>query len=152
MIEAPPSPRSPPKPARAPMDTPAPSSASQQRLATVLSASYIDADLRNALAVLDEQFVDNTAESRRQLRVNIQGDVIRSNAQIIRDFTLVAEVVPPSPFHFHSFLWHVLWCGIETWCPVAIDPNWICFRFHDGRRLIDALPYHYSVCRNRADS
>ena len=85
------------------MDTPAPSSASQQRLATVLSASYIDADLRNALAVLDEQFVDNTAESRRQLRVNIQGDVIRSNAQIIRDFALVAEVVPPSPFRF-SFL------------------------------------------------
>lgn len=97
------------------MDTPAPSSASQQRLATVLSASYIDADLRNALAVLDEQFVDNTAESRRQLRVNIQGDVIRSNAQIIRDFALVAEVVFLSrPYLFFAFF---AFCGgYNTYC------------------------------------
>jgi len=75
------------------MDSSASSSASQQRLASVLSASYIDADIRNALSVLDMRFVENTAESRRQLRVNIQGDVIRSNAQIVRDFALVAEVV-----------------------------------------------------------
>ncbi|KAA8898822.1 oligomeric Golgi complex subunit 6 [Sphaerosporella brunnea] len=67
------------------------SSASQQRLASVLSASYIDADIRNALGVLDSRFVENTAESRRQLRVNVQGDVIRSNAQIVRDFAQVAE-------------------------------------------------------------
>jgi hypothetical protein len=69
------------------------SSASQQRLTSVLSASYIDADIRNALGVLDARFVENTAESRRQLRVNVQGDVIRSNAQIVRDFAQVAEVV-----------------------------------------------------------
>ena len=68
------------------------SSASQQRLASVLSASYIDADIRNALAVLDTRFVENTAETRRQLLVNVQGDVIRSNAQIVRGFALVAEV------------------------------------------------------------
>lgn len=81
------------------MDSSSSSSASQQRLASVLSASYIDADIRNALAVLDTRFVENTAETRRQLRVNVQGDVIRGNAQIVRDFALVAEV---------SFLLHVL--------------------------------------------
>jgi hypothetical protein len=74
------------------------SSVSQQRLATVLSASYIDADIRNSLAVLDTRFVDNTAESRRQLRISVQGDVIHSNAQIIRDFARVAEVVFPFEF------------------------------------------------------
>ncbi|KAF8250215.1 oligomeric Golgi complex subunit 6 [Wilcoxina mikolae CBS 423.85] len=74
------------------MDTSsAASSVSQQRLATVLSASYIDADIRSALAVLDTRFVENTAESRRQLRISVQGDVIRSNAQIVRDFARVAE-------------------------------------------------------------
>ncbi|KAF8536237.1 oligomeric Golgi complex subunit 6 [Trichophaea hybrida] len=78
------------------MDTSsAASSVSQQRLATVLSASYIDADIRNALAVLDTRFVENTAESRRQLRISVQGDVIRSNAQIVRDFARVAEQLTP---------------------------------------------------------
>jgi len=67
---------------------------SQQRLATVLSASYSDAEIRNALSVLDANFVENSAESRRQLRVSVQGAVIRSNAQIVRDFAQVAEVIP----------------------------------------------------------
>ncbi|CCX33584.1 oligomeric Golgi complex subunit 6 [Pyronema domesticum] len=67
------------------------STPSQQRLTSALSASYIDSDIRNALAVLDTRFVENTAESRRQLRVDVQANVIRSNAQIIRDFSQVAE-------------------------------------------------------------
>ena len=74
------------------------SAATQQRLAAVLSASYIDSDIRDALAVLDSHFVENTAESRRQLRIDVRGDVIRSNAQIVRDFAHVAEVfIPPEP-------------------------------------------------------
>ncbi|KAF8543069.1 oligomeric complex COG6-domain-containing protein, partial [Trichophaea hybrida] len=67
------------------------SSVSQQRLATVLSASYIDADIRNALAVLDTRFVENTAESRRQLRISVQGDVIRSATVRLYDHFTISE-------------------------------------------------------------
>lgn len=82
---------------------PSSSAATQQRLATVLSASYVDSDIRNALAVLDSRFVENTAESRRQLRIDVRGDVIRSNAQIVRDFSHVAEVIlPPSSSRIRS--------------------------------------------------
>jgi hypothetical protein len=86
------------------MDPTTSSTPSQQRLTSALSASYIDADIRNALAVLDTRFVENTAESRRQLRVDVQANVIRSNAQIIRDFSQVAEVILTTSSLKASFL------------------------------------------------
>lgn len=78
-----------------PPKSPAPiDSLTQQRLASVLSAAYSDSDIRDALTILDARFVENTAESRRQLRADVQADVIASHARIARDFAGVSEVIP----------------------------------------------------------
>ncbi|TGZ80266.1 oligomeric complex COG6 [Ascodesmis nigricans] len=66
-------------------------SLTQQRLASVLSAAYSDSDIRDAVAILDARFVENTPESRRLLRAGVQADVINSHAQIVRDFAGVSE-------------------------------------------------------------
>lgn len=62
------------------------------KVTTVLSASYADLEIRDALSLLDERGVESNAETRRQLRLDIQKEVIDSNGEIIREFGLVAEV------------------------------------------------------------
>jgi hypothetical protein len=70
-------------------------SALSSKVTSVLAASYADLEIRNALALLDERSVVNSAETRRQLRLNVQKDVIESNGAIIREFGHVAEVGQP---------------------------------------------------------
>jgi hypothetical protein len=67
------------------------------KVTSVLSASYADSDIRDALSLLDKRGLENNAETRRQLRLDVQKDVIESNGDIIREFGHVAEVrqVPP---------------------------------------------------------
>lgn len=65
---------------------------SQQRLSSILSASYSDAEIRNSLQVLDSRFTANSPDSRRQLRVEVQAEVIQSNARIVQEFSKIAEV------------------------------------------------------------
>ncbi|QDS71812.1 Golgi transport complex subunit 6 [Venturia effusa] len=67
------------------------SSALSSRIASVLSASYADLDLRDALETLDARNFQNTQESRRNLRLDLQQTVIKSNGEIIQDFGQVAE-------------------------------------------------------------
>ncbi len=62
------------------------------KFSSVLSASYADLEIRDALNLLDERGVESNAETRRQLRLDIQKDVIDSNGDIIQEFGLVAEV------------------------------------------------------------
>lgn len=62
------------------------------KVTSVLSASYADADIRDALALLDKKGLENSSETRRQLRLDVQKDVIESNGDIIREFGHVAEV------------------------------------------------------------
>jgi len=62
------------------------------KVTSVLSAAYTDPDIRDALALLDSRGLENTAETRRQLRLNVQKDVIQSNGEVIREFGHVAEV------------------------------------------------------------
>lgn len=64
------------------------------KVTSVLSASYADLEIKDALDLLDERRVESNAETRRQLRLDIQKDVIDSNGDIIREFGLVAEVGP----------------------------------------------------------
>ncbi|KAI9820865.1 MAG: Golgi transport complex subunit 6 [Thelocarpon impressellum] len=66
-------------------------SALSNKLANVLSASYADLDIRDALETLDKRGVENTPETRRQLRLDVQREVIECNGEIIREFGLVAE-------------------------------------------------------------
>ncbi|KAH6677197.1 oligomeric Golgi complex subunit 6 [Halenospora varia] len=57
----------------------------------VLSASYVDSDIRDALSLLDKRGIENSAQTRRQLRLDVQKEVIDSNGDIIRQFGQVAE-------------------------------------------------------------
>ncbi|RYP04354.1 hypothetical protein DL765_010218 [Monosporascus sp. GIB2] len=61
------------------------------KLTSVLSTSYVDSEFREALALLDERGVTNTAETRRRLRLDVQKEVIDSNGEIIAEFGRVAE-------------------------------------------------------------
>lgn len=68
------------------------SSALANRVSSVLSGSYADADLREALQTLDQRHVHNTAETRRQLRLDVQREVVECNGAVVRDFGRLAEV------------------------------------------------------------
>jgi len=66
------------------------------KLASVLSASYADSEIRDALRQLDVTHIQNTSEVRRGLRFDVQKEVIHGNARIIDDFGAVAEVRLPA--------------------------------------------------------
>ena len=68
------------------------STALANKLTSVLSSSYADSDIRDALETLDGRGVQNTAETRRQLRLDVQKEVIDCNGEIVQDFGKVAEV------------------------------------------------------------
>lgn len=63
------------------------------RVTSVLSAGYTDPEIRDALALLDSRGLENNSETRRQLRLNVQKEVIQSNGEVIREFGHVAEVL-----------------------------------------------------------
>lgn len=58
----------------------------------MLSASYVDGEIRDALETLDKRGFVNEAEKRRLLRLEVQGEVIEANAAVVKDFGKVAEV------------------------------------------------------------
>ena len=62
------------------------------KLSGVLSASYADSEIRDALRSLDEKEIRNTAETRRRLRLDIQKEVIQRNGAVVQEFGHVAEV------------------------------------------------------------
>ncbi|KAF7546910.1 hypothetical protein G7046_g9170 [Stylonectria norvegica] len=61
------------------------------KVTSVLSTSYSDTEFRDALALLDQRGVQNDAETRRRVRLDLQKDVIDSNGQVIAEFGRVAE-------------------------------------------------------------
>ena len=67
------------------------SNALQNRITEVLSASYADLEIRDALAILDDRGLHNTAENRRNLRLDVQAELIQCNGEIVDDFGKVAE-------------------------------------------------------------
>lgn len=82
-----------PSPASSPLSPPVQrSNALSNRITSVLSASYADSDLRDALETLSLRGIHNTAETRRQLRLDVQKEVVDCNAEVVRDFGKVAEV------------------------------------------------------------
>ncbi|KAL3491603.1 oligomeric Golgi complex subunit 6 [Aspergillus germanicus] len=82
-----------PSPASSPLSPPTQqrSNALSNRLTSVLSVSYADSDIRDALETLSLRGIHNTAEVRRQLRLDVQKEVADCNAEIVRDFGRVAE-------------------------------------------------------------
>ncbi|MCJ1420624.1 Golgi transport complex subunit 6 [Xylographa parallela] len=67
------------------------SNAISTKLSSILSTSFVDADIREALRTLDERETQNTPETRRGLRLDAQKEVIERNGDIIKDFGHVAE-------------------------------------------------------------
>ena len=67
-------------------------SALSNRITSILSTSYVDAEIREAFRTLDERHAHNTPEARRRLRIDAQKDVIDCNGNIVRDFGRVADV------------------------------------------------------------
>ncbi|KIW50561.1 hypothetical protein PV05_09360 [Exophiala xenobiotica] len=61
------------------------------KLTGVLSSSYADYEIRDALRLLDARGVHNDEETRRNLKLNAQKEVIDCNAKIVDDFGQVAE-------------------------------------------------------------
>ncbi|KAI1371025.1 oligomeric Golgi complex subunit 6 [Hypoxylon crocopeplum] len=68
-----------------------PSNPLSSKVTSVLSTSYADAEFRESLALLDERHISNNAETRRQLRLDVQKEVIDSNGKIVTEFGRVAE-------------------------------------------------------------
>ena len=65
------------------------------KITSILSTPYTDAEIREAFVLLDGRKVQNTAETRRRLRVDAQKDVLDCNGAIVRDFAKVADVCMP---------------------------------------------------------
>ncbi|KKA29275.1 hypothetical protein TD95_002516 [Thielaviopsis punctulata] len=61
------------------------------KVTSVLSTSFADSEFRDTLALLDSRNVVNTPETRRQLRLNLQREVIDGNGMIIDNFGAVAD-------------------------------------------------------------
>ncbi|KAL8907855.1 MAG: hypothetical protein Q9207_001179 [Kuettlingeria erythrocarpa] len=67
------------------------SNALANRLTSVLSVSYADSELRDALHFLDSTNAQITPEARRRLRWDLQKEGIQCNGNIVKDFGQVAE-------------------------------------------------------------
>ena len=62
------------------------------RITTVLAASYADLEIRDALEIFDKRGLVNSAQTRRQLRRDVQRELIQRNGEVVQDFGKVAEV------------------------------------------------------------
>jgi conserved oligomeric Golgi complex subunit 6 len=62
------------------------------RLTSVLSASFTDLEIRDALGILESSGIRNTPDTRRRLRIDVQQNMIDYNGDIVKDFGAVAEV------------------------------------------------------------
>ena len=78
--------------------TPQKSNAISNKLSSILSASYADSEIRDALHTLDEKGIRNTAETRRKLRLDAQKEVTQRNGAVVQEFGHVAEVRPINAF------------------------------------------------------
>ena len=71
------------------------SSALSNKLTSILSTSFADGEIREVLKTLDARKIQNSADTRRNLRLDVQKEVIDCNGDIIKDFGQVAEVRQP---------------------------------------------------------
>ncbi|KAL8711029.1 MAG: hypothetical protein Q9220_004410 [cf. Caloplaca sp. 1 TL-2023] len=61
------------------------------KITKLLSVSYADSEIRDALRLLDLKKFQNTPDTRRRLHLELQKDVIDRNSNIVRDFGQVSE-------------------------------------------------------------
>lgn len=68
------------------------SNALSQKISSVLSASYLDLEIKEALRHLDAKNIQNSSGVRRRLRLDVQKEMIDCNRGIISEFGQVAKV------------------------------------------------------------
>ncbi|KAL7945266.1 intra-golgi transport complex, subunit 6 [Trichoderma barbatum] len=61
------------------------------KVASVLSTSYSDNDFRDAILLADQRFVGSSGKTRRQLRLDLLGEAIGCNGEIVKEMGAVAE-------------------------------------------------------------
>ncbi|KUI62232.1 Conserved oligomeric Golgi complex subunit 6 [Cytospora mali] len=61
------------------------------KVTAVLATSYADSEFRDALSLLDDRGISNSAATRRQVRLQLQKEVIDSNGDIIAEFGRVSD-------------------------------------------------------------
>ncbi|KAF4463724.1 oligomeric Golgi complex subunit 6 [Fusarium albosuccineum] len=61
------------------------------KVTSVLSTTHSDTEFRDALTLLDQRGIQNDAETRRRVRLDLQKEVIDSNGEVIAEFGRVAE-------------------------------------------------------------
>ncbi|KAF5974475.1 oligomeric golgi complex subunit 6 [Fusarium bulbicola] len=61
------------------------------KVTSVLSTTHSDTEFRDALALFDERGIQNDAETRRRVRLDLQKEVIDSNGEVVAEFGRVAE-------------------------------------------------------------
>lgn len=62
------------------------------KVASILSTSYSDNDFRDAILLADQRAAGSNVKKRRQLRLDLLGEAIGCNGEIVEEMGLVAEV------------------------------------------------------------
>ena len=65
------------------------------KLTSVLSSSYADSEIRDALRVFDQRHKHDDPDTDFDLKYEAQKEVIEANTRIIKDFSEVAKVPNP---------------------------------------------------------
>ncbi|MCJ1322891.1 Golgi transport complex subunit 6 [Xylographa vitiligo] len=137
------------------------SNAISTKLSSILSTSFVDADIREALRTLDAREAQNTPETRRRLRLDAQKEVIECNGDIIKDFGHVAEQLKRIGKTIDSLnrccedlRQHVAIANRETG-PVLEEATSLFIRKQEietKKRLLDAFVEHFVISDDDLDS
>ncbi|KAI9788224.1 MAG: Golgi transport complex subunit 6 [Peltula sp. TS41687] len=129
-------------------------SALSNKITHVLSTSYADLDIRDALDILDRRRFQNTSEARRQLRLDVQKEVIDCNGEIIKEFGQVAEqlrgigiVISRLNAVYEGMQKHVAAAQRETGSVVK-ETNLLLSQKQDvdkKQRLLELITAHFSL-------
>ncbi|KAK9460039.1 oligomeric Golgi complex subunit 6, partial [Lipomyces oligophaga] len=60
------------------------------KLSEILSTSYADSSIKDALQLLGDRIEENTPELRRQFKANVEAEVIEANGQVLEQFSKIA--------------------------------------------------------------
>ncbi|KAL2373743.1 Golgi transport complex subunit 6 [Blastomyces gilchristii] len=137
------------------------STALSNKLNSVLSASYADSDIRGALEILDDRGIQNTPETRRQLKLDVQKEVIDSNGKIVQDFSKVAEqlkrigtVISSLNNACEEMRRHIVLASQET-APVLEEATILMSQRREvetKQKLLDAFNKHFIMSENELAS
>lgn len=118
----------------------------------MLSSSYSDLEFRNALETLDARGIRNTQDIRRNLRLDVQKELIDANGDVVKDFGQVAaqlrtvgNALATLQSHCASLRAHVSAARVET-APMLDEAAGLLSqkqRTETKKRVLVAFSEHY---------